>query len=77
MDALHYVNAPAHGSEMFAQLRGEMDSLWKIRSDDPLLFAYQLRDALPRIAGLILAVEKWSYAVIECNDPDLPDKGAR
>lgn len=77
MDGLHYLNAPNHGSTILAQLDGEIRSLIRDRSDDPLLFAYQIRDAKPRIAGLVIDLDKWSHAVLECNDPDLPHKGAK
>ena len=77
LDAQHYLNAPGHGTAMLERIKGEIHNLHRDRSDDPLLFAYQLRDALPRIAGLLIDLEKWGYAVLECNDPELPSRGAR
>lgn len=76
MDGAHYINAPNHADEILGQLAGEIVSLRTNGSDDPLLFAYQIRDSKARIAGLVIALDKWSHAVIECNDPDLPHEGA-
>lgn len=75
--AEHYINAPGHAAALVEQVSGQLDALRTTGSDDPLLFAYECRDALPRLYGYLHAINQWAYAVTEAEPGDIPETGAQ
>lgn len=77
MVSLHFINAPSHGRSLVDVLYGHFKSLHAVETDDPLLYAYQCLDVLPKIAGLVIALEKWSIAVRDATPDQIPHTGAQ
>lgn len=65
MDASHYVEHPQHGRQSLEQLRAELTSFQSRASDDPLLFAYELRDECTRWFSHFLNILAWTGQMIE------------
>lgn len=75
--ALHYINAPDHAAALIRTLHGNVTELAGLTEEDPLLYAHHVSDRLPKIAGLIIAIQKWSTAVMESTPDQIQDKGAQ
>ena len=77
MDATHYPTHPAHGRAILDILYGIVSSLYKIQSDDPLIFAEQILDRMPDSAALLIRLRQWANAVHEATPDQITDKGAQ
>lgn len=77
MEAKHWINHPAHASELVRILHGHVSALYNSDEDDPLLYAYLCKDHLPKIAGLIIQVQKWVTAVVEATPDQVYEDGAQ
>ena len=74
--SIHYLNSPAHARSVLRQMQGAIRALLVDPQDDPLLYAYTLRDSLPPIAAWLIDVQKWTDRVLDADSPDLPSTGA-
>lgn len=77
VDGSHWINHPAHGKSLIATLNGMVKKLNDSREDDPLLYACEILDDIKKIAGLVIAIEKWAYAVNESTPDQIYDEGAQ
>ena len=76
-DAEHYVNHPAHAFALLRQVVSLTASVAQNADDDPALFAYQLRDMLPKVGGLLKECKWWSDAVITADADAIPTTGVK
>lgn len=77
MDALHYRDDVAHASVLVNQLRAELEAFERKTPDDPLLYAYALRDSTPQWMRTLLEISSWSGMMLDKDNPGIPDKGAK
>lgn len=68
---------PSHAKQLVHVLLGHFTSLDDSAEDDPLLYAYQLRDHLPKVATMVIKLQKWSEAVIEATPDQITDSGVQ
>lgn len=76
MEALHYLNSPAHAKAQVEVIYGVIRSLHLSGQDDPLLYAYELTDSLPPLFGAIVDLWKWAQAVTEATPDQIFETGA-
>jgi len=74
-DSLHYCNSPGHANATLLILHGELKSFLVDAPDDPLLYAYALRDHYVTWAKRLAAVGTWAMAVLDADSPDIPSEG--
>lgn len=77
IEALYYVNHPAHAITLLEQLVKQLQSFLTSASDDPLLVGLDICDQGPSWAGILTRVLQWAMAVKDADSPDLPHTGAR
>lgn len=77
MESLNEWTHPAHAKQVVRVLLGHFHSLDSSLEDDPLLYAYQLRDHLPKVASLVIKLQKWSDAVIESTPDQIFETGVQ
>lgn len=75
--SLHYVNHPAHAASLLRVMLGDLQSLNDNGSDDTLLYAYQVKEALDRQWGHMLAMYTWASKVIESTPDEIQETGAQ
>lgn len=75
--ALHYINAPDHAAAIVRNLRGHVEALFNSENDDPLLYAYEIRNHIKRMAAFVIALDKWSVAVIDATPEQIQESGAQ
>lgn len=76
-ESLHWVNSPRQGAAIVQLIRGYIKSLDERKIDDPLLYAYAIKDMLPSIATAVIQLEKWTVAVIDATPDQIDEKGAQ
>jgi hypothetical protein len=77
MDGAHWINHPAHAASLVLTLYGHTKALRDSDEEDPLLYALLCLDHLPKMAGLIIAIEKWCTAVNDATPDQIYESGAQ
>lgn len=75
--ARHWINDPAHAHSLIREQLGQYKSLDQSEQDDPLLYAYEIRDHLPSMAKAVIDLTKWVNAVIDATPEQIPERGAK
>lgn len=73
----HYINSPTHAAALVGYLDGHFHAMRQSKEDDPLLYAYMIRDELRRCAPLIIALQRWVDAVIDSTPDQIQESGAQ
>lgn len=74
-EAKHYRNHPDHARVLLDEFWKELGSFLSRRSNDPLLFAYAIRDVRAKWTGQINEIFSWSDAVLDADGPDVESTG--
>jgi hypothetical protein len=73
----HYYNAENHARENVLRLQGHIRALIDTKEDDPLLYAYLIKDRIAYMAQAVIDIERWSYAVIDATPDQLSETGVQ
>jgi hypothetical protein len=73
----HFYNAENHARENVIRLYGYVRPLMDTKEDDPLLYAYLIKDRIKYMARAVLDIEKWAIAVIEATPEQLSESGVQ
>lgn len=76
-DGQHNPQAANHAATVLTQIEGFSARLLKWGSDDPALFAYQLREHLPKLQAYVNDLKMWSEWVIQADPDTVPPVGAK
>jgi hypothetical protein len=74
---LHYYNAENHARENVIRLHGYVRALIDTREDDPLLYAYLIKDRIKYMARAVIDIETWAIAVIEATPEQISESGVQ
>lgn len=77
VDGLHWLNAPSRGNSIVLQIQGLAKHMATETNDDPLLYAYTLKDHLPQLAAWVIELQKWVTAVTTATPDALHENGAK
>lgn len=77
LDALNNLTDPGYARGIVQILAGITRKLANSQQDDPLLYAYKLKDVLPEMAQHVINLQKWSHAVIDATPDQITETGAK